>query len=444
MTKRLFSERNLGYEMMRPRTVMLHQFLESRESTFGYFNTVKRNGFHIIAEKEDGQPLIYKTQHDHPLTKPTDTAKYSVTGNTLARIDAYLRVDMQCEFTPLGVYEHNQGWGWRLHFEFCVQDKGSGVDNLQALFQGHWLKDPAAYDVSIAVFDIEFERAGECDSIPYDERWHALHLAYPDNVIQRLESVEQLAFSLKFCEGIIAYSSRGDIPYKLKLDRPVCLRIIAVQNTLQDDFPHFKGYNRLFIGVETAESEYQVVHVIDYTEIFNDHTARLRGKCYVNPWSIRRSKETGRMCCTSSSTLGPMLSGLARLLEECPKWKAEDRALFPVYTETLARLKYGDTYRIDRGRSFYFNRGCHFFFNPPPIVVSANEVWGLSSGSVRLQAVKVLAVEHYGEPIYKELLKRPVSLVTLRMIADGKLCRRPDEMMRLVYGRDVDLLQDLK
>ena len=62
---------------------------------------------------------------------------------------------------------------------------------------------------------------------------------------------------------------------------------------------------------------------------------------------------------------------------------------------------------------------------------------------MRLQAVKVLAVEHFGEPIYKELLKRPASLVTLRMIADGKLCRRPDEMMRLVYGRDVDLLQDL-
>lgn len=442
MTKRLFSERNTGYEMMRPRTVMLSQFVENRKSTFNYFSTVKRNGFHIIAEQEDGFPLHYKTQHDHPLTKTV--GGYSVTGSTLAKIETYLRVDMQCEFTPLGVYESRQGWGWRLHFEFCVQDKGSGVDNLQALFQGHWLKNPSAYDVSIAVFDVEFERAGECDGIPYDERWHALHLAYPDNVIQRLDNVEQLVFSLKFCEGIISYSSHADVPYKLKLDRPMCLRIIAVQNTLQDNFPHFKGYNRLLLGVETAESEYLVVHVVDYTDIFIDHEARLRGKCYVNPWSIHRSKETGRMCCTSSSTLGPVLSGLARLLDECPKWKGNEQQFFPVFTDTLVRLKYGDTYRIDRGRSFRFDRSCHFFFTPPPIVVSANEVWGLSSGSVRLQAVKVLAVEHFGEPLYKELLDRPVTIGTLRKIADENLCRKPDEMMRLVYGRDMDLLESLK
>ena len=442
MTKRLFSERNLGYEMMRPRNVMLDEFVENRLSTFNYFNTVKRNGFHIIAEKDDGQPLFYKTQNGNMLSKTTDG--YSVTGSTLAKIETYLRVDMQCDFTPLVVFVHSQGWGWRLHFEFCVQDKGSGVDNLQALFQGHWLKNPAAYDVSIAVFDVEFERAGDSDSIPYRERWHALHLAYPDNVIERLESVEQLVFSLKFCEGLIAYSALGDIPYKVKLDRPVSLRIVAVQNTLKDDFPHFNGFNRLFLGVETAESEYQVVHVVDYTDVLNDHTVRLRGKCYVNPRSIRRDKQSGRMCCTSSSTLGPVLSGLARLLDECPKWDAADRARFPVFTETLVQLKYGDTYRIDRGRSFYFNRGCKFFFNPPPIVVSANEIWGLSSGSVRLQAVKVLAVEHYGEAIYKELLKRPTSLETLKTIASEKLCRNPDELMRLVYGRDVDLLRTLK
>ena len=136
---------------------------------------------------------------------------------------------------------------------------------------------------------------------------------------------------------------------------------------------------------------------------------------------------------------------MAPLLDQSHKWKGTNREVFTIYEETHVRTKFDEVFRIDRGRSFYFNRGCNFYFRPPPIVVSANEIWPLDSGSVKLQAVKALAVGDYGLPIYKELFDRPTDLPTLRRIAVEKLCQRPDDMMRLVYGREgVDLTQGLE
>ena len=461
---------NYGYQ--RPRKLMLDGFMAGYESTFAYFNTVKRNGFHIVSEVDDeSKRLVYKTHKGKPLTPesapqfqllaemndkgflefkrhPVDIAispKVVCTGTsaTLAKIDEHLRSTLN-QFDPRTVYVRGQGCGCVLLFEFCVQEKGTGKDNLQALFHGQWAKNPELYDVSIAVFDVEFsdEREGARNELSYDERWEALYYAFPKHVVERVETVPDIVHTLKHCEGIVTYEYERDIPCKVKLDHPLCLRILAAQNSLEEH-PYFEGFNRVYIGVESGENAFTTIDVIDYTDVLSDYEGRLQGRCYVNPHSIHRSKVTGKMECTSTGVLGPIFGELARVLDENRKVRCRDNddlGFFTKFEENTVVTAYGSVYKIDRGRSFHFDKRCQFFINPPPIVVSPNEVWPLPV-SVHLQAAKVLAVGEYGTPLFKELYARPASMATLRRIAVEGLCQNPDEMNQIVFGRDVDLLE---
>ena len=456
---------NPGYQ--RPRKLMLDDYMEWYESTFTYFNTVKRNGFHIVAEVEDeSNRLVYKTHAGKPLTPrsaplfqllaemnddgfleyrrhPVEAVVppkvYSGTSATLAKIDEYLRATLN-RFDPRTVSVYGHGGGRVLRFEFCVQERGTGKDNLQALFHGQWAKNPELYDVSIAVFDVEFSTESEGDEPSYEDRWEALNIAFPHHVVQRVEN--DIIHTLKHCEGIVTYEYSRDIPFKVKLEHPLCLRILAAQKSLEEH-PNFEGFNRVYIGVESGENTYTVIDVIDYTDVLSNYEGRLQSKCYVNPRSIHRSRVTGRMECTNKGVLGPVLGELARVLDENTKVRYRDNddlGFFTKFEENTVVTNWHETvYKIDRGRSFHFDKRCQFFINPPPIVVSPNEIWPLTNG-VHLQATKTLAVGDYGVPLFQELYARPADMATLRRIAVEGLCQNPDEMNRIVFGRDVDLL----
>ena len=439
-----FNIRQINFEYVRALSMGFDEYAYHYKNTFSLLNTVKRNGFHIIAViDDDTNELQYRTQKMYPLAGAAiPVSRKRPVQSTLAKIDKYLRETLDCKFTPADVLSPRSEPASKLRFEFCVQEKGSGKDNLQALLHGKWCKNPEAYDVSIAVFDVEFFDGPD---LRYMERWKLIHDAFPDNVVQRIQTVDAVRDTLKHCEGIVTYDLEG-FPYKVKLDHPVSLVIIAAHNTMAEQFPKFKGYNRVYIGVQTGDKQYLVLHVIDYEEVFSDHERIKKGKCYVNPGSIKRDPKTGHMGCFSKSVLGPVLNGMTKVLETSQKWKSEDSRRITVFTPTRVVFKFGDeytlNYEIHGGRSFGFNKGCHFYDPPPPIVVSANEIWSLPGGGLHFQATKVLAVGVYGDEIHRELLDKPTSLKTIERIAFERLCQDPDTMNELVFGEGgVDLME---
>ena len=439
-----FDERIINFRYLRAQTITFEKYTENYQNHFSYFNTVKRNGFHIVASIDPiTNELRYMTQKQRPLRGSViPSSRKRPVMSTLARIDEYLCETLDRKFTPAAVISRRGEAATMLRFEFCVQDRGSGKDNLQALLHGKWCKTPADYDVSIAVFDVVFDDA---PALLYMERWDLIYEAFADDVIERIETVPDICHTLKHCEGIVTHYYPQELPYKLKLDHPVGLVIIAAQNTMASQFPKFQGYDRVFIGVEIGDKQYIVLHVIDYAEIFADHERRLLGKCYVNPSSIKRDPKTGRMGCFSTSVLGPVLKGMAEVLETSHKWKSEDSRRITVSTPTRVVFQFGAEYtlqyEIQSGRTHGFEKGCHFYDPPPPIVVSANEIWPLIGGGLHFQATKVLAVGGYGKEVFKPLLKKPTSLKIIERIAEERLCQDPDTMNELVFGeKGVDLM----
>ena len=398
--------------------------------------TVKADGFRIIVKIEDGR-VAYFTNSGRRTTI-TDTPS-----NILEAIVLFLRTEYP-ELTPENVKWDGKRPVKEIHLEFVAYKDGKqylkGLYLKECLDPKTGLLDNIHFSYGVVLFDCRVNEEGEMDPI-YIDRWTTLEDSVRDLYGPRKGGAlmcdmvcgkDDLFEFLMEEEGIVFHQllpGRVEPCYKLKMPKIVfSSRIIAVANTIED----FNGFNLILVGVPRNDGSWSVIHLFDWTEMFQDYNRIKQGKAFVNKGSVKIGPG-GVVTCTSTSSMQPLMDAVFRAISSVERFP-------PIAigsTTAVARfkdVKSGVEYRCNSNRSFSFTmKGAKFQFLSAPVnvVLGCGQLWELKNSELHLQPAWILRIGDFGHEAYAEIIDSatPYDLL-LRMARDETLT--PPDFYRMV------------
>lgn len=401
----------------RPRTWRFDDFLA--KASAGELNrmtiTVKRDGFFFKSTVRLGTRVFFSKGVDRPI-RITDTPKDILEAIALFLDTRYPEVDSCNVGYSKPVYE--------VYFEFVAVRKSSARDYLQGLFLKECLDASTGrlneedFDYFPVVFDALVNRRGM--DPPYWKRLILLEEAFGRMACEQIFCAQDMLDTLLEAEGLILHEgSSEEHCWKVKLPKvPVRARVVAVANTI----PGFQGFNLFLLAVPCREG-WSVIHALDWTEIFVDYTRVEKGKCFVNPQSVK--VVDGVVTCSSKSSLQPLVDAMFRAVSGV--------RMVPLtrFGRTKARLYTDGGPAADlvcgKSRSFSFDmKGAEFkcLTQPVPITVGCVELWKLQDDEIHLQPAMVLGLQGYGHEAYKQMSDFTTLELLREIAAQPELCPR--------------------
>jgi hypothetical protein len=293
-----------------------------------------------------------------------------------------------------------------IHLEFVATR--NGTVSLQSLFHKECLDSETGllnerdYGYYLTIFDIVLNSYG--GNPPYYQRFDTIVEYFLGrrreglDACELVEDTESIMHFLESNEGLVFhqkperwYNSKSvELCYKVKMPKvPLKGRIVAVANTLED----FEGYNLFLVAVPDGD-RWSVIHLFDWTEIFEDYRRARSGRVFI---SKRRVKLLdGILTCDAKSTMAPLVDGVFKAVSSSELYE-------PISVSSLvalARFEGGQplTYTIAPNRSFSFTKA-RFLFPTTAIdcVLGCVEPWLLKhTDAIHLQPAFILSVGEYG------------------------------------------------